>query len=61
MEALNQTLIVQECKNNDEPQEARKELVNGLKDISLCARIDIKRMGELDSKSCYEAIKKMRS
>ncbi|KZV23780.1 hypothetical protein F511_30768 [Dorcoceras hygrometricum] len=61
MEALNQTLIVQDCKNNDEPQEARKELVNGLKYISLYARIGIKRMGELERKSCHEAVKKMRS
>ncbi|KZV25294.1 CAP-Gly domain-containing linker protein 1 [Dorcoceras hygrometricum] len=60
-EALNQTLIVQERKNNDELQEVRKELVNGLEDISSIARIGIKRMGELDSKSFHEAVKKMRS
>lgn len=28
LEALNQALIMMECKSNDELQEARKELVN---------------------------------
>ncbi|KZV50566.1 XH/XS domain-containing protein isoform 5, partial [Dorcoceras hygrometricum] len=38
-----------------------KELVNGLKEISPNARIGIKRMGDLHSKSFHEVVKKMRS
>ncbi|XP_075513437.1 protein INVOLVED IN DE NOVO 2-like isoform X1 [Primulina tabacum] len=58
LQALNQTLIVQERKSNDELQEARKELINGLKDISSNAHIGVKRMGELDSKPFLEAMKR---
>ncbi|CAB4270802.1 unnamed protein product [Prunus armeniaca] len=58
LEALNQTLIVKERKSNDELQEARKELVNGLKEISNRAHIGVKRMGELDSKPFQEAMKR---
>ncbi|XP_073033639.1 protein INVOLVED IN DE NOVO 2-like [Primulina eburnea] len=56
--ALNQTLIVQERKSNDELQEARKELLNGLKDLSSNSHIGVKRMGELDSKPFHEAMKR---
>ncbi|KZV26118.1 myosin-2 heavy chain-like [Dorcoceras hygrometricum] len=58
LEALNQTLIVKERRSNEELQEARKELVNGLKDISSNAHIGVKRMGELDSKPFHEAMKR---
>lgn len=49
VESLNQTLIVKERMSNEELQEARKELINGLKDMSNRGNIGIKRMGELDS------------
>ncbi|KAJ6727038.1 XS DOMAIN-CONTAINING PROTEIN-RELATED [Salix purpurea] len=58
LDALNQTLIVRERKSNDELQEARKELINGLKEISHRAHIGVKRMGELDSKPFLEAMKR---
>lgn len=58
LEALNQTLIVRERKSNDELQDARKELINGLKEISSRAHIGVKRMGELDSKPFLEAMKR---
>lgn len=55
LEELNQMLIVKEQKSNDELQEARKELINGLKDMSNRAFIGVKRMGELDSKPFQNA------
>ncbi|PPE00253.1 hypothetical protein GOBAR_DD02731 [Gossypium barbadense] len=58
LEALNQTLIVRERKSNDELQDARKELINGLKEISTRSQIGVKRMGELDSKPFLEAMKR---
>ena len=58
LEALNQTLIVKERKSNDELQEARRELINGLKEISSSAHIGVRRMGELDSKPFQEAMKR---
>lgn len=58
LEALNQTLIVKERKSNDELQDARKELVNGLKEMSTGGEIGIKRMGELDNKPFHEAMKR---
>ncbi|XP_057788951.1 protein INVOLVED IN DE NOVO 2-like [Salvia miltiorrhiza] len=59
LEAINQTLVVQERKRNDELQDARKELVNGLKDMSINSHIGVKRMGELDSKPFHEVMKRM--
>ncbi|CAK9188252.1 unnamed protein product [Ilex paraguariensis] len=56
MESLNQALIVKEQKSNDELQEARKELINGLKDSR--AFIGVKRMGELDEKPFHVAAKR---
>ncbi|XP_054781818.1 factor of DNA methylation 1-like isoform X2 [Prosopis cineraria] len=52
MEALNQTLVVKERQSNDELQEVRKELIEGLQTMLTNARtnIGIKRMGELDVK-----------
>lgn len=62
LEALNQTLIVKERKSNDELQEARKELINGLKDLKELGYsaddIGVKRMGELDGKPFLEALEK---
>ncbi|KAL2558197.1 Protein INVOLVED IN DE NOVO 2 [Forsythia ovata] len=56
--ALNQTLVVQERNSNDELQDARKELVNGLKELSTNGQIGVKRMGELNSKPFHEAMKR---
>ncbi|CAA2970682.1 INVOLVED IN DE NOVO 2 [Olea europaea subsp. europaea] len=56
--ALNQTLVVQERNSNDELQDARKELVNGLKELSTNGQIGVKRMGELNSKPFQEAMKR---
>ncbi|OVA17855.1 putative domain XH [Macleaya cordata] len=51
---LNQALIVKERKSNHELQEARKVLIEGLKDLTnfRCMRaiIGIKRLGELNDK-----------
>ncbi|KAK9279462.1 hypothetical protein L1049_013141 [Liquidambar formosana] len=58
MELLNQALIVKERKSNDELQDARKELVNGLKELSGRALIGVKRMGELNNKPFHTASKR---
>ncbi|KAL4367823.1 hypothetical protein GQ457_05G032220 [Hibiscus cannabinus] len=58
LEALNQTLIVSERKSNNDLQEARKELISGLKELSSHGNIGVKRMGELDSKPFLEAMKR---
>ncbi|KAG5523248.1 hypothetical protein RHGRI_035165 [Rhododendron griersonianum] len=51
LEDLNQTLIVKERQSNDELQEARKELINGLSEmLSGRTLIGLKRMGEIDTK-----------
>ncbi|XP_028798727.1 protein INVOLVED IN DE NOVO 2 [Neltuma alba] len=55
-DTLNQMLIIRERKSNDELQEARKELIEGLKDITR-AHIGVKRMGELDNRPFLEAMK----
>ncbi|KAF9616561.1 hypothetical protein IFM89_030328 [Coptis chinensis] len=56
LEAMNQTLLIKERKSNDELQEARKELIEGLV-VILKSRtlIGIKRMGELDVKPFQNA------
>ncbi|KAH7863961.1 hypothetical protein Vadar_024047 [Vaccinium darrowii] len=56
LEAINQTLIVKERQSNAELQEARKELINGLKDSR--AFVVVKRMGELDDKPFHAAAKR---
>lgn len=56
LDTLNQMLIIRERKSNDELQEARKELIEGLKDITR-AHIGVKRMGELDNRPFLEALK----
>ena len=51
MESMNQTLIVKERQSNDELQEARKELIEGLNAMLThpkATNIGTKRMGELD-------------
>ncbi|KAK7305732.1 hypothetical protein VNO77_43642 [Canavalia gladiata] len=58
LDALNQTLIIKERKSNDELQEARKELVEGLKELSSHGNVRLKRMGELDTRPFLEAMKK---
>ncbi|KAF5208086.1 Factor of dna methylation [Thalictrum thalictroides] len=58
LEDLNQSLIAKERKSNDELQEARKELIDGLKDISSRTSIGVKRMGQLDVKPFHEASKR---
>ncbi|KAK3017534.1 hypothetical protein RJ639_007209 [Escallonia herrerae] len=56
LEDLNQALINRELKSNDELQDARKELINGLKDSS--AFIGVRRMGELDEKPFHLVAKR---
>ncbi|XP_066317295.1 factor of DNA methylation 1-like isoform X2 [Miscanthus floridulus] len=60
MESLNQTLIIKERKSNDELQHARKELIDGFKELAVAGRanIGIKRMGELDLKAFGIACRK---
>ncbi|KDP41984.1 hypothetical protein JCGZ_27002 [Jatropha curcas] len=60
VESLNQTLITKERQSNDELQEARKELILGLKDTlasSVRTNIGIKRMGEIDQKAFLNTCK----
>ncbi|XP_041996174.1 protein INVOLVED IN DE NOVO 2-like [Salvia splendens] len=61
LDQLSQALIVKERKCNDELQEARKELINEMKDQSARAMIGIKRMGGLSSKDFLPAAKRMYS
>ncbi|KAL8120346.1 protein INVOLVED IN DE NOVO 2-like [Apium graveolens] len=59
LEDLNQALVVKERRSNDELQDARKELINGLKDRPvLRASIGVKRMGDLDNKPIVSAVMK---
>ncbi|KAI3772331.1 hypothetical protein L6452_03513 [Arctium lappa] len=58
LEELNQALIIKERLSNDELQEARKELIFGLKENPVRAHIGVKRMGELDEKPFLAAAKK---
>ncbi|XP_031114429.1 protein INVOLVED IN DE NOVO 2-like isoform X2 [Ipomoea triloba] len=55
LESMNNELIVKNRHDNDQVQEARKEMINGLKDSR--ANICVKRMGELDSKPFIRAAK----
>ncbi|PNT72387.1 hypothetical protein BRADI_2g43557v3 [Brachypodium distachyon] len=58
MESLHQTLLIKERKSNDELQDARKKLIDGLRDtITGRTNIGIKRMGDLDLKSFAIACK----
>ncbi|XP_044976390.1 factor of DNA methylation 1-like isoform X3 [Hordeum vulgare subsp. vulgare] len=52
MESLYHALLIKERKSNDELQDARRKLIDGLQTITTGrANIGIKRMGELDLKS----------
>lgn len=58
MESLNKTLIMKERQSNDELQEARRELIQGLSDlIGACDNIGVKRLGEIDPKPFQDACK----
>lgn len=59
MESLNQTLLMKERQSNDELQDARRTLKEGLIEVLSSARahIGIKRMGEIDSKAFQNALK----
>lgn len=50
MEVLNQTLILKEHMSNDQLQEARKELLNVLPDLTDNSIVGVKRMGEVNQK-----------
>ncbi|RHN76090.1 putative XS domain-containing protein [Medicago truncatula] len=60
VEDLQQTLVVQERKTNDELQDARKKLIAWIGCPKTSARviISVKRMGELDIKPFQEAAKR---
>ncbi|XP_050238577.1 factor of DNA methylation 4-like [Mercurialis annua] len=57
LESVNQALTVKERINNDVLQEARKEVLTGLREDRR-ANISIKRMGQLDSTPFHAAVKK---
>ncbi|VAI92679.1 unnamed protein product [Triticum turgidum subsp. durum] len=59
MESLHGALLMKERMSNDELQDARKKLIDGLLDITTGrANIGIKRMGDLDLKSFTIACKR---
>ncbi|PIA65420.1 hypothetical protein AQUCO_00100722v1 [Aquilegia coerulea] len=59
MESLNHTLIAKERESNDELQEARKALIEGLTEmLSGRTLIGVKRMGEINSKPFVWACQK---
>uniref|UniRef100_A0A161Y1D7 Factor of DNA methylation 1-5/IDN2 domain-containing protein n=1 Tax=Daucus carota subsp. sativus TaxID=79200 RepID=A0A161Y1D7_DAUCS len=55
MEVLNQTLIMKEHMSNDQLQEARKELLNVLPDLTDSSVVGVKRMGEVNQKPFQDA------
>uniref|UniRef100_N1R3B3 Factor of DNA methylation 1-5/IDN2 domain-containing protein n=1 Tax=Aegilops tauschii TaxID=37682 RepID=N1R3B3_AEGTA len=58
VEALHHTLLMKERISNDELQDARKKLIDGLRDVTTArATIGVKRMGDLDLKSFAKACK----
>uniref|UniRef100_A0A7N0RCE7 XH/XS domain-containing protein n=1 Tax=Kalanchoe fedtschenkoi TaxID=63787 RepID=A0A7N0RCE7_KALFE len=58
-EILRNQLITKERESNDELQEARKELIKGLSEMSISrSNIGIKRMGEIDQKPFIDTCKK---
>ncbi|RDY13496.1 Protein INVOLVED IN DE NOVO 2, partial [Mucuna pruriens] len=58
IDALNRALITKERESNDELQEARRALVEGIKELQPHGNIRLKRMGELDTRPFVEAMKK---
>nr|XP_043618446.1 protein INVOLVED IN DE NOVO 2-like [Erigeron canadensis] len=56
--SMNQTLVVQERKSNDELQDARKEMIEGFKDLPKTSHIGVKSMGELNNKPFVDAMKR---
>ncbi|XP_052204646.1 protein INVOLVED IN DE NOVO 2-like isoform X2 [Diospyros lotus] len=58
IDELNQALIVRERKSNDELQDARKELINGLKEMPRHGDVGVKWMGELGNRPFHEATKR---
>ncbi|XP_060175109.1 factor of DNA methylation 4-like [Lycium barbarum] len=58
LEALNQALVVKEQLANVELKDARKELIDGMKQYSSRALIGVKRMGELEIKRFQEITKR---
>ncbi|ESW28374.1 hypothetical protein PHAVU_003G281400 [Phaseolus vulgaris] len=58
LDELNRTLIIRERVSNDELQEARQALVNGIKELASRGNIRLKRMGELDTRPFLKAIQK---
>ncbi|KAL8474440.1 hypothetical protein ACS0TY_030340 [Phlomoides rotata] len=61
LEDLNTQLLSKERQSNDELQEARKELIEGLREMLSSSRVNIgiKRMGEIDDKAFKDACKKI--
>lgn len=57
-EELSRVLTVKHWRNNDELQDACKELIKTFKENTTGAQICVKRMGELDSKPFLIAAKK---
>ncbi|XBH84055.1 hypothetical protein VPH35_072332 [Triticum aestivum] len=58
VEALHHTLLMKERISNDELQDARKKLIDGLRDVTTArATVGVKRMGDLDLKSFAKACK----
>ncbi|KAJ1375562.1 putative domain XH, partial [Sesbania bispinosa] len=53
---LVQMLIIKEHRSNEELLEIRKELINGIKELSTHADIGVKRVGELDTRPFLEAM-----
>ncbi|KAJ8558515.1 hypothetical protein K7X08_034044 [Anisodus acutangulus] len=58
LEDLNQALVVKEQLENVELKDARKDLINGMKQYSSRDLIGVKRMGELDTKRFQEITKR---
>ncbi|KAJ1294648.1 hypothetical protein BS78_01G161400 [Paspalum vaginatum] len=58
IDSLNQTLIIMQRRTNDELEEAKKELTDGLQQmLNVRSTIGVKRMGELDQKAFLAACK----
>ncbi|KAJ0020631.1 hypothetical protein Pint_32385 [Pistacia integerrima] len=58
LKEVNQALIIKERKTNDELQDARKDLINSLREGTSCANIGVRRMGELDRIPFHSVAKK---